>query len=277
MKKLLSYTNFILVVIPVYIIVINIRKEVFPVFSWSLFTSVPNQVTITEIRVLEGKNVNKQKAGEIFDEKDFFLKDIPAINVTRLISSWSDVLYKKTSGDPLEKQHNLIKSAFKIPFDYEVTFKKYHPLKKWYLNESSLSLSLGVYRGMDLLWDSCHYFHPTKNDIDLFKNKKDSTGVGRIDFMIKGNNYCAFVGWAADTVTSNIPERIFISVADSLISVANIGFDRKDIVKITGQRELKECGFFILLPLKYSESNIKEISCYYLEKDNTIKKLYHNE
>ncbi|MDG1146065.1 MAG: hypothetical protein P8N54_06190 [Flavobacteriales bacterium] len=230
--------------------------EIFPFFSWRLYSKTPNYVEQAEIKLNQiGSDIYKVPE-RLFQHKEI-LKITP-VNVSVMISRWCNSLIYGQDTMCFEYQNQILKTALGgVNTEYELWLEKFKPLEKYKSEKCINNIYLGTYNDLELLWAKSVNFHLDSFSVNY---KKDDKLVGNINFIKSHLNYCVVIGWAE--VEGQLPKEILLEFDGVFVSKTTCNITREDISKLKNNKQLIEAGFIGFIPQNIPSEEYFKINVY---------------
>lgn len=106
------------------------KEEVFPIYSWSLFSKVPNTIYRYDIQILTSRGAKLPKP-LLYREAKKFVPNTDDISVYITIQAWGKALRMKKYLEANKQQHVFEKLHLYPDTKYQLTQIKYNPIERW--------------------------------------------------------------------------------------------------------------------------------------------------
>lgn len=113
------------------------KEEIFPIFSWSLFSYVPSVVYNYDVQILRYKNL-EMKPPILYHEAEKIVPKAQEISAYIVIQAWGKALAKKDY-EQAKKQQAIFERIYLLPkTKYQVVLIKYNPITRWQNNTMNI-------------------------------------------------------------------------------------------------------------------------------------------
>lgn len=234
------------------------QGEIFPFFSFNLFSKVPEQRVRASIYLhavddrplaaplpLLGSGYERGQHGVVVSQLANEL----------LTSLRNDPAATDRLANALETNH--------LPDDtvWSLSLEHFNPLERWRNGDYDLT---------DVSWFSTKGEPPYPFALERARGRLQvedrllpmRPAAGRVEHVVERNGRSHLSGWAGDSETGSLPKQLVVFVDGQFAALGGIGVSRPDIAAATGQPGLLASGFSFFLPPDVSAGDVEVVAVF---------------